>query len=280
VLFIFLSSATLQAQQKEKYNALLWKISGNGLTKDSYLFGTMHAKDESLFNFSETFLTSFAEADKFGMEISLDNMMFEGIFNMMMADADYDIHKYLNEEEYSKLDKWLKKEFGFKLQVFERIKPIFIYVMTNKASLGTGNKPYLDEYLYNLAKDKNKEIVGLETVEEQVKALESITIEEQFKMILQSIDKQNKDQRDYKKLLKAYTKQDLDKMLSQMQKSAMSDAAYKKLIDDRNVNMAERMIPIMQQQSFFVAVGAGHLPGENGIISLLRKKGYTVTAVK
>jgi uncharacterized protein len=259
---------------------MLWKISGNGLTKDSYLFGTMHAKDESLFNFSETFLTSFAEADKFGMEISLDNMMFEGIFNMMMADADYDIHKYLNEEEYSKLDKWLKKEFGFKLQVFERIKPIFIYVMTNKASLGTGNKPYLDEYLYNLAKDKNKEIVGLETVEEQVKALESITIEEQFKMILQSIDKQNKDQRDYKKLLKAYTKQDLDKMLSQMQKSAMSDAAYKKLIDDRNVNMAERMIPIMQQQSFFVAVGAGHLPGENGIISLLRKKGYTVTAVK
>jgi len=279
-LVLLLLSEKGVAQEKQKYQSLLWKISGNGLQEDSYLFGTMHAKEESLFKFSEAFNKAFSGADKFVMEISLDNMMFENIFGMMVADEDYDIHHYLSDDEYNKLDKWLKKEFGFKLQIFERIKPIFIYVMTNKASLGTGNKPYLDEYLYNLAKEQNKEVEGLETVEEQVKALESITIKEQFEMIMQSIDKQNKDQKEFKKLLKAYTKQNLDKMLLQIKNSTMSEAAYKRMIDDRNINMAERMISLMQKQSLFVAVGAGHLSGENGIIELLRKKGYTVSAVK
>jgi uncharacterized protein YbaP (TraB family) len=280
VLILMLFAGNSIAQEKQKYPSLLWKISGNGLTKDSYLFGTMHAKEEALFNFSDAFNKAFKSSETFAMEITLDNMMFLNIFSMMMADESYDIRNYLNDEEYNKIDKWLKSEFGFKLQFFERIKPIFIYVMTSKASLGTGNRQYLDEHLYNLAKEQNKEVIGLETIEEQVNALESITVEEQFKMILQSIDKQKKDNKEFKKLLKAYTKQNLDGMLVLLKKSALSDAAYKKMIDDRNINMADRMIPLMKNQSVFTAVGAGHLPGEDGIIELLRTKGYTVEPLK
>jgi hypothetical protein len=278
--FLFLFVNTLTAQQHQKYRSLLWKISSNGLAKDSYLFGTMHAKDKKLFRFSESFHKAFAEAEKFAMEISLDNTMYVGIFNMMMADENYDIHDYLSDAEYARLDAWLRKEFGFKLSLFERIKPIFIYIMTNKASLGSGNRQFLDEYLYTLARQQGKEIIGLETIEEQVAALESISIEEQFQMILKSIDRQRQENRAYKKLLRAYLKQHLNRLYALMQQSMLSETAYRKMIDERNIIMVKRLIPLLHDHSVFVAVGAGHLAGGHGMIELLRKEGYEVAPVR
>src|SRR5690606_16333022 len=141
---------------------------------------------------------------------------------------------------------------------------IFIYVMTSKASLGSGNRQFLDEYLYHLAKEKNKEVIGLETIEEQVSALESITIREQFDMILKNIDKQQKESKSYAKMLKVYRKQDLDGLLQMLKKSSFSEVSYRQLIIDRNHTMTERMIPLMKKNIVFVAVGAGHLPGAEG----------------
>lgn len=273
-------SAEISAQKNTRYHSLLWKISGNGLAKDSYLFGTMHTKDKTVFNFSENFNNAFNKAEIFAMEIALSNEMYTGIFNMMMADENYNIHNYLSDAEYTKLDNWLKKEYGFKLKMFEKIKPIFLYVMTNKASVGMRNEPFLDEYLAKEAEKKDKEIVGLETIEEQVAALDFISIEEQFKMILQSISHQKKEENAYKQLQKTYVKQDLDKMLKLIRESSISDAVYKNLIDDRNATMVARMLPLLREKSTFVAVGAGHLPGEQGIINLLRKQGYSVVAIQ
>lgn len=273
-------SAEISAQKKSSEKSLLWKISGSGLTQDSYLFGTMHAKEKAVFNFSENFNKAFNQAETFAMEIALNSDMYTGIFNMMMADENYNIHDYLSDAEYTKLDSWLKKEYGFKLKMFEKIKPIFLYVMTNKASVGMRNEPFLDEYLAKEAEAKGKEVLGLETIEEQVAALDNISLEEQFKMILQSIDHQKKEEKAFEKLLQTYKKQDLDKMLKLIRESSISEAAYKKLINDRNTTMVERMLPFMKEKSTFVAVGAGHLPGESGIINLLRKQGFTVEAIK
>jgi uncharacterized protein len=273
-------SAEISAQKKENYKSLLWKISGNGLIQESYLFGTMHAKEKGVFNFSENFNKAFNSAETFAMEIALDSDMYTGIFNMMMADENYNIHNYLSDAEYAKLDNWLKKEYGFKLKMFEKIKPIFLYVMTNKASVGMRNEPFLDEYLAKEAEAKGKEVVGLETIEEQVAALDFIPVEEQFNMILQSIDHQKKEEKAYQQLLKTYLKQDLEKMLKLIRESSISDAVYKNLIDDRNATMTERMLPLLKEKPTFVAVGAGHLPGDKGIINLLKAQGFTVVAVK
>jgi len=279
LVFCFFSSE-ISAQKKGSYKSLLWKISGNGLTQESYLFGTMHAKEKAVFNFSENFNKAFNSAEVFAMEIALESDMYTGIFNMMMADENYNIHNYLTDAEYAKLDNWLKKEYGFKLKMFEKIKPIFLYVMTNKASMGMRNEPFLDEYLAKEAEAKGKQVVGLETIEEQVAALDFIPIEEQFKMILQSIEQHKKEEKEYQQLLKTYVKQDLDKMLKLIQESSISKGAYKSLIDDRNTTMTQRMLPLLKEKSTFVAVGAGHLPGEMGIINLLRKQGFMVEAVK
>ncbi len=273
-------SAEISAQKNTHYHSLLWKISGNGLAKDSYLFGTMHTKDKTVFNFSENFNNAFNKAEIFAMEIALSNEMYTGIFSMMMADENYNIHNYLSDAEYAKLDSWLKKEYGFKLKMFEKIKPIFLYVMTNKASVGMHNEPFLDEYLAKEAEAKGKEVVGLETIEEQVAALDNISLEEQFEMILQSINHQKKERKEYQKLLKTYVKQDLDKMLKTIQESSISKVSYQKLIDDRNATMAQRILPLLKEKSTFVAVGAGHLPGDKGIINILRKNGYVVDPVK
>jgi uncharacterized protein YbaP (TraB family) len=280
VLVLCVFSSEISAQKKDDYKSLLWKISGNGLVHESYLFGTMHAKEKAVFNFSENFNKAFNRAETFAMEIALDSDMYTGIFNMMMADENYNIHNYLSDAEYAKLDNWLKKEYGFKLKMFEKIKPIFLYVMTNKASVGMRNEPFLDEYLAKEAETKGKQVVGLETIEEQVAALDNISLEEQFKMILQSIEHQKKEEKAYEKLLQTYKKQDLDKMMKLIQESSISEVSYKKLIDDRNITMTQRMLPLLKEKSTFVAVGAGHLPGEMGIINLLRKQSFIVEAVK
>lgn len=273
-------SAEISAQKKDSYKSLLWKISRYDLTHESYLFGTMHAKEKAIFNFSENFNKAFNNAETFAMEIALESDMYTGIFNMMMADENYNIHNYLSNAEYAKLDNWLKKEYGFKLKMFEKIKPIFLYVMTNKASMGMRNEPFLDEYLAREAEAKGKEVVGLETMEEQVAALDNISLEEQFKMILQSIDHQKKEEKAFEKLLKTYMKQDLDKMLKLIQESSISEVSYKKLINERNITMTQRILPLLKEKSTFVAVGAGHLPGEQGIVNLLRKQGYAVEPIK
>lgn len=274
ILLVF--STILFAQ---KADALIWEISKPEISHKSYLMGTIHISDEAVFEvFNKYKSSTFDSCDLVALEIKLDGNVFEGIFELMVADADYKIRDYITDEEYVELSTWLKKEHGMKLSRFEQIKPIFFYFLINDFGPGTNNNMFLDEHIYHLASTSGKEQIGLETAAEQIQAFDDIPYEDQFDLLMSSMGQKKKNEKAFKKLVKAYLKQDLDK-LEKYISGEMPATFYEKLISNRNQNMLDGIVEILPEQSTFIAVGAGHLPGENGLISMLIEKGYTVKPI-
>lgn len=277
-------SAVAFAQQK----GLLWEISGNGLTQKSYLYGTMHVADERVFNFPSSFKTAFDATQVLAMELNLDSAQnsanaFTLMQYMMMTDGRT-LKNLISKKDYKTIEKFFEKHSPTPLSILSMMKPIFLMSIVENAKpkpQGQREEP-LDKYLATLAKNAEKPVIGLETLEEQMKALNTIPVEEQAKQLVEAVKKAQKMKYNNKtmdELMKYYTQGDLTKLYEYSQKSELKGEAQEALITQRNHNMADRIDTKIKNTSMFIAVGALHLPGEEGVIRLLEKKGYTVKSM-
>ncbi|WP_295676647.1 TraB/GumN family protein, partial [uncultured Mucilaginibacter sp.] len=139
--------------------------------------------------------------------------------------------------------------------------------------------PVLDLYLHQKAKQANKKIIGIETVAEQLGALNSLSYQEQADLLRDEVDSAQANKSGGPEVLNYYLAQDRDSLSGSDDPSKKSDKFYKALVVDRNERMAKRMAEFIKKQPTFIAIGALHLPGEVGVIALLRKKGFTVEPV-
>lgn len=282
ILFWFAATVLLPfgafGQKNTTPNSLLWQISGNGMPHNAYLFGTMHVKDKRAFDFSPNMTIAFDTCKAFAMEIALEPDIYKDIFKLMVADKDYRIEDYLKPEELQKIDNFLKKEFGFKLEYFKQIKPVFLYIIMSGTGMSVDNEHFLDEYLFLKAKQKEKTIIGIESLQEQINALDGLTIPEQLQLVLDAVDSFGKNKKAEQKLLKYYQKQQLSE-IAQIIEEGGNEKVNKLLLTNRNYVMADRIANFLPKESIFIAIGAGHLPGNEGVIELLRKKGFTVVPV-
>lgn len=262
--------------QAKLANALLWKISHPDLEQTSYLMGTIHTSDEKVFELFNTYKDeTFENCELIALEIELDTNPFQALMSFMVTDADYKIENFLSPSEKEKLSNWLKKEHGMKLAHFERIKPIFFYFLVNDFGPASNNKMFLDQYIFELAKEKEKKIMGLESISDQINAFDNIPYEDQFDLLLSSLDQNKKGDKTYQKLVKTYERQKISKMKKLLFKE-MPASFRTALVDQRNDDMFQTALPYIIEESVFIAIGAGHLPGEKGLIQLLRDKGFQV----
>jgi uncharacterized protein YbaP (TraB family) len=179
---------TLSAHPK---SSLLWKISGNGLQKPSYLYGTVHSFDQRAFHFAKIAESDIATCDAFGMEINMENMGDVDIFGMMKyitMPGDTTLSMLMTPAQYAKLDKFVSDSLHFSLAMFDKIKPMFLLGMEEGMSMSEDSSDFLDMYLMKKAQEHQKEIIGIETIEEQVKALDLIPLKEQAKMVVEMIE--------------------------------------------------------------------------------------------
>ena len=274
---------------------LLWEISGNGLEKPSYLYGTMHLGDERIYQFNDSLMPAFENCQLFAGELQLlDQSMFSsfGMLADMMMPNDTTLKDLMTRDQYKlvkrKLDKRLD-EMGMLMfaEYFERIKPIFVsIIMTDfesqvkQAQTGGGKEP-VDLYFQKLAKEKGMKVVGLETMDEQMQVFDNIPLTKQANMLYEELNKKKKDKKDeidVDQMIDLYASEDIDS-LYKLTSTGFDSDINEDLLYKRNINMANRMVPYMKKQAIFVGVGAAHLPGEGGVIDLLRKKGYTVRPV-
>lgn len=272
---------------------LLWEISGNGLKRPSYLYGTMHIGDDRVYDFNDSLLTVFYKCDIVAGELVIKQDLFTGL-NMLLGmrmKGDTTLSDLLPREKYAlvkrKLDKRLD-EMGilYMANYIEQIKPFFISVLlSDLGKVSASSRPAIDLYFQNIAREKNIEVVGLETVEEQMSVFDRISLKKQAEMLYEELNKSEEDAEQAKeemdKLIDIYASENLDS-LYQLTLGEFDTQMNAELLDKRNINMADRMVPYMKRKKktqIFVAVGAAHLPGEGGVINLLRKKGYTLRAV-
>ena len=277
VLLSFFSLSFLQAQELE--NTLLWKISGKNLKQASYLYGTLHATcDASL---SDHVKLALDETSLLVLELDMDDptMNSKMMSNIAMKD-NQNIKDLLSEEDYNSLDTFMQAQFSAPLSALETFKPFFLSSMLITKFLDCPVQSYEAE-LIKVAKAQKEEVMGLETVEEQMNVFDEIPYKDQLNNLMTSIkDDLNEDKAKFKKMLAYYNAGNLNGI----KKITEEDEAFTKhkdlLLTNRNENWISKIENFSKEQPTFFGVGAAHLIGDKGVIKLLRAQGYTVTAIK
>lgn len=285
LLVSFLSIAVFSQDSKEN-NTLLWKISGNGLEKPSYLFGTIHmlCADDALL--SKNMKAAISECDEVYFEVDMDNM-FEmlGAIGKMKMTGDTTLKDLLSKEDYKKVKEYFEtKTSMLPFSMLETFKPILAASTLEGGSLPCDNTAMMEQVIMEEAKQYKKKISGLETMAYQAGVLDSIPYKLQAQQLVNYIDSAtsgDKEDKQLKQMFDAYKSQDLAKLEELM---VETDAGMSSFIDvmlyHRNQNWVKKLKDLLPKKSLVIAVGAGHLPGEKGVINLLRNEGYKVTPVK
>ena len=259
-------------------NSLLWEVSGNGLKKNSYLFGTFHLLCKSDINFSSQLKTATGNVDKIYMELDMDDpsVLMGGLLMMNMKDGKK-LKDLYTEAEYNKLSNYFKDSLHIPVSFLQSTKPYFLVAMLYPKMMPCKTVSGVEEELMKLAKLQQKEIKGLETLEFQAAVFDSIPYSEQAKELLKSIDSMTVYKKYFDTMVNVYKSQQLEKIEKLFSQSEFGMEEHQDiLLDDRNKNWVGQLKAIMQKESVFVAVGAGHLVGEKGLIALLKKEGYRV----
>lgn len=272
---------TKKVVAKPEYaNTLLWEISGNGLEKPSYLFGTMHilcAEDAQL---SDRMREIIKNADVIYFELDMDNMQeMMGALQYLRMNDGQKISELLTKEEYAKVENYFKENnFPMPLSLMNRFKPYFVSSLIGEQMLTCQQKDGMEMQIMNESKKYKKEIKGLETTQFQASIFDSIPYAKQAKDLVNYIDSIDTYKKVMLEMVDVYRQQDLKKMDSLMHKSDPGMEEYMDiLLYNRNELWVRNMPAIMYNKSILFAVGAGHLPGEQGVINLLRKAGYKVS---
>jgi len=284
-LFIaFLSfSLSANAQQKKEEQTLLWEISGKDLTKPSYLFGTYHFADKGFVDTMKVLNQKLKQADAVVGELAMDKDLALKLVPYMMV-KDTTLSQLLTADEYQLVAGYLKKLAGYDLKLFNSMKPMAvqtIIIQLNSPKTFTAQNPALDQYLQDYGKANQKTILGLETIEDQAKVLFGPSLVRQKELLLKSVKNAEKDKKESLKLYNDYITQNLKNITKTFNKSSgFSATEMDDLLKNRNAKWLAQLPTLMQKQSLFIAVGAGHLVGKDGLIKGLQLMGYTVKPIQ
>jgi uncharacterized protein YbaP (TraB family) len=261
-------------------NTLLWEIKAPGTAQPSYLFGTIHLICPADFSLSDSLKASLARTQQVALEIDMDDpgMMAAMMKTMNMREGN-ELKNLVSEQEYAKLNQFYKDSVGLGIQMFERAKPFVLMGPIFNAILSCQPQSY-EMSLVELAGKQKAEVIGIETLEEQMAIFDSIPYEDQAKMILTMIDSLPAARREFKSLVELYKSQKVNDLYNLTITSEFGmDGNEELMLFARNKKWIARMQRIMAGKPTFFAVGAAHLGGERGVIALLRKEGYQVRAV-
>lgn len=267
---------------------LCWQISGNGLAKSSYLFGTHHLiEKDKVSNFDQVILL-LNKVDAVVGEMDMSNML--GMQMKMMQGAimkDKTMRDLLNDEDYVLVDKELKSTVGAGLDKLGKMKPMMLSsmysVMLYMQHHQLKKQPdAVDLIFQKTAKKQKKEIIGLETVEQQIDILfNSITLERQAEILVEGMKDKEKSLNELDKLNSAYVAGDLALLETiYLESDDMTVEENKLLLEQRNNNWMVQFSNLLPQKPCFIAVGCMHLVGEAGLINQLKKKGFVVEEVR
>lgn len=202
---------------------------------------------------------------------------------MMMMPSDTILLSLFSEEEAAKINDWLNKEMGASLEMLSAMKPMTIMITVQNKILmevmpDVADMTTIDKYMQTLGQWKGKTIGELETADYQMTLLYGNSLEEQADALLEMVGRSNTKEL-LEQLTDAYKSRNLDRLWEVFQEH-MTDYEYEAIVKVRNLNWQKQMKELLPKQTTLFAVGAGHLPGESGMIKLLREAGYKIEPLK
>ena len=280
VLGLLLLTGTIFAQNAPVEKSLLWEISGKGLAKSSYLFGTIHLICPADFSLSDSLKEAIVKTEQIALEIDMDDPgLMAAMTKTMFMSGDKKLTEILSEKDYAHLNQFYKDSLKMDIAAFGRAKPFMMMGPLFSRILGCEPQSY-EISLMGLAGKQKAEVIGLESIEEQMAIFDTIPYARQAGMLITMIDKLPETKKEFKGLVELYKNQDLQGLYNLTLQSEFGlDGQDEVMLFQRNQNWISRIDKIVHEKPTFIAVGAAHLGGEKGVIALLRKEGYTVRAV-
>jgi len=286
--FVFSLATTCAFSQNTSNNTLLWKISGNNLVRPSYLFGTIHMLCADDIQLSDSLKAAIKKADKVYLELDMDNI-FEmlSVMGKMKMRNDTTLADLLTAQQYDSVKTYFKKQNTMlPFSVVETYKPMLAASLLMQGSMDCTNEVAMEQLIMKEAKAQGKGVKGLETMAFQISIFDSIPYGIQAKQLLSLVEQTDSDSSDsaedeFREMSEAYRAQNLDTLEAITKRDDMGIANFTDLLlYKRNANWAQKLPGLMKDQALVIAVGAGHLPGDRGVINLLRKAGYKVEPIR
>lgn len=274
ILFFLVSLLPLSALE----NSLLWRVSGNDLKEPSYLFGTMHMLCADDFKVTDKVLTAFGNTNTLVLELNPTDPGLMAEMQQLAVNPGFEnIYTDIPAEEYAAINSALMQNFGAGLDQLGVMKPFTLTAMLMMALFPCEDLKSYEVFFVEKADAGEKEIISLETAAFQIGIFDAIPVEFQIRELVRILGEEGN--KELEGMTKAYLSEDLSQLMEIMVSNDMMNEWSNLILDKRNQKWARELPAIMSENSAFIAVGAGHLPGNQGVIELLRKAGYNVEPV-
>ena len=266
---------------------LLWRVQRPGIVA-SFVFGTLHSNEKSIAKLPPAVADAFAGAGTVATEVILDAPAVVQLGRAMLLPFSDRLDALLTPAQTTRL-KAVAEQYHMSFDTVTRFRPwavmaLFSFPPAEYARSAAGGKA-LDERLQDEAKAAGKALVGLETIDEQIEALSSPSPADQIILLDATLRQAPDIDRVFEQLRTAYLARNVlaVREVLDVPGDAADEAAGQrfeaKLIAERNLRMVRRMQPLLQQGNAFIAIGALHLPGDDGVLNLLTGQGYEVTRI-
>ena len=265
----------------DHHNSLLWQISKPG-KNTSYLYGTMHMIAKDKYDFTDNMKSIIKSSDAVILELGSMPNPIQAL--LLMTNKNGKLQDIFSPDEWQTVLDFYRKEFNMNeatfIKNYNNFKPFFLFQSLTQAYFDKDAESY-DLDIMQYAKEYSIELIGLETIDEQVGFFDSITNHEMAKMILESLSSYHEDIAEFETLQTLYSKEKIDELMPLMKEQSPEFLQYEDLfLTNRNKKWIPKIKEALETKSVFIAVGAAHLFDDNGLISLLIKEGYQVKPIQ
>lgn len=278
VAFLFISLITFS---QAVTSSLLWEIKGPKQKNSAFIFGTMHLMDDSHFYFPKKLEKIILNVETVCLEVS-DIQGTQLNPDLLFLNEGSFLAK-LSESAMDSICNWASAKLLMNREQFttnfSKAKPFLLFQLILQSELPANLQSQELAIEKLLQTKKNKQTIGLETVESQLALFDDLPFESQVNLIMIEIAAESDVLINFTNLQENYLEQNVEKIHDLLLKENTDPIFNVRFIDERNVSWVKKMIPMISSQSILFAVGAGHLGGENGVLNLLRKEGYTLTPI-
>jgi uncharacterized protein len=262
-------------------NSILWRITAKNSTKPSYLFGTMHQICPNDYLWTKAMQSSLEQCDAICFEMDLaDNSVLKKVSASLLDNNGKLLKDYFTAKEYERVKAYFKDSLHTNIEIYETIKLIAVDLLLSAKIAACIDATSYEDRIMSWGKEKTKKIYGLEAAEEQIALLESIPTDSIKSDILQIISGIAERKEAYSDIVNLYKSQKLPELFTLLINNKELGESMDPLLGNRNKKWIPKIEQMLSKQSVFIAVGCGHLWGEDGVIQLLKNEGYVVTPIK
>ncbi len=285
IFLVLLHTATAQSSGVREFpmeeNALLWRISGNNVHGDAFLFGTIHLIPAMDYFFPDTLKYINTHVDAIMLEIDLTADL-SGMFESLLLEEG-SLFDFFSEVQTDSLLTWAEDKLGFNESQFRismgKMKPFVISTMAAASGTTEPTESY-DMNISSNAKKAEIPVIGLETFQDQINMFDGFSREEQTAMVMSAIRDDSITRSMNNEMVELYLGQNVDSLFLFATGDSQHELDQAIFLDDRNKRWIPQIADCIAEKNTLIAVGAGHLGGPNGVIRLLEREGYTLTPIK